>query len=152
MLYDPEGIVGRLMSDAADIHQRCRVPASVKEHYTRLWQHVRPKMLAVLSHGDPVEIGWTSAVMTNALMRTVWAANDLPSPSLDLGTVQRHLDDIAIPPGVPAELRAILHASPKESLQRQLDLIDMVLPHLGGTRQPRTPQNADNSKRRAAPS
>lgn len=44
-----------------------RVPAPVKAHYTRLWRHVRPKMLAVLSHGDAVEIGWASAVMTNEL-------------------------------------------------------------------------------------
>jgi len=132
VLYDPEGIVRRLMSDAADIHERYRVPASVKDHYTRLWEHVRPKMLAVLSHGDPVEIGWASAAMINALLRTVWAANNLPNPSLDLGTVQRHLDDLAIPAGAAAELRAILPAPPKESLQRQLDLIEVVLPHLGG--------------------
>jgi hypothetical protein len=46
-------------------------------------------MAAVLSHGDPVEVGWASAVMTNEMLRTVWAANDLPNPSLDLGTVQR---------------------------------------------------------------
>ena len=134
VLYDPEGVVGRLISDAADIHERYRVPAYVKDHYTRLWRHVRPKMLAVLRHGDPVEIGWASAAMTNDLLRTVWAANDLPNPSLDLGTVQRHLDDLAIPAGAAAELRAILPAPPKESLQRQLDLIDMVLPHLGESR------------------
>ncbi len=41
----------------ADIHDRYRVPAPVKAHYIRLWRHVRPKMLAVLSHGDPVETG-----------------------------------------------------------------------------------------------
>jgi predicted nucleotidyltransferase len=134
VLYDPEGIVHRLISDAADIHERYRVPAPIKAHYTRLWHHVRPKMLAVLSHSDPVEIGWASAAMTNDLLRTVWAANELPNPSLDLGTVQRHLDDLTVPAGAAAELRAILRAPPKESLQRQLDLIDMVLPHLGGSR------------------
>jgi hypothetical protein len=85
----------------------------------------------LLSRDDPVEIGWASAVMTNDLLRTVWAANDLPNPSLDLGTVQRHLDDLTIPPGAAAQLRAILRAPPKEALRRQLDLIDMVLPHLG---------------------
>lgn len=134
VLHDPEGIAGLLISDAAGIHERYRVPAPVKAHYARLWRHVRPKMLAVLGHGDPVEIGWASAAMTNDLLRTVWAANELPNPSLDLGTVQRHLDDLTIPAGVAAELRAILRAPPKESLQRQLGLIDMVLPRLGASR------------------
>jgi predicted nucleotidyltransferase len=134
VLHDPEGIAARLIADAAVIHERYRVPASVKAHYTRLWHHVRPKMLAVLSHGDPVEIGWASAVMTNDVLRTAWAASDLPNPSLDLGTVQRHLDDLTIPTDAPAQISAILRAPPRESLQRQLDLIDAILPHLEETR------------------
>lgn len=131
ILDDPEGIVCRLIADAAEIHQHYRVPGPVKAHYAWLWLHVRPKMLAVLGRDDPVEIGWSAAAMTNDLLRTVWAASDLPNPSLDLGTVQRHLDDLTIPPGAPDLLRAILRAPPKETLQRQLDLIDLVLPHLG---------------------
>lgn len=90
-------------------------------------------MLAVLSRGDPAEIGWAAAVMTNEVLRTAWAASDLPNPSLDLGTVQRHLDDLTVPPGAPARVRAILHAPPQESLRRQLDLIDALLPHLPGS-------------------
>jgi Nucleotidyltransferase domain len=131
VLHDLDGIVGRLISDAAGVHERYRVPAPVKAHYARLWHHVRPKMLAVLSRGDPVEIGWAAAVMTNELLRTVWAASERPNPSLDLGTVQRHLDDLTVPVGAAAELRAILRAAPEESLRRQLGLIDLVLPHLG---------------------
>jgi predicted nucleotidyltransferase len=131
VLDDPDGIVGGLISDAAGIHEHYRVPLSVKAHYARLWHHVRPKMRAVLSRGDPVEIGWAAAVMTNELLRAVWAANGRPNPSLDLGIVHRHLDDLTIPAGVAAELRAILCASPEESLQRQLGLIDVILPHLG---------------------
>ena len=130
VLHDPEGIAGRLITDAADLHRSYRVPAPVKAHYARLWYHVRPKMLAVLDRGDPAEIGWAAAVMTNDLLRAVWAANDLPNPSLDLGTVQRHLDDLTIPSGAAAALRAILWASPKESLQCQIGLIDLVLPLL----------------------
>ena len=132
VLHDPEGIAGRLIADAADIHRRYRVPAPVKVHYARLWYHVRPKMLAVLSRGEPTEIGWAAAAMTNDLFWTVWAANDLPNPSLDLGTAQRHLDDLTVPPGAAAELRAIVRTCPKESLQRQIGLIDLVLPLLGG--------------------
>jgi predicted nucleotidyltransferase len=133
VLHDPEGVAGRLIADAADLHRSYRVPAPVKAHYARLWYHVRPKMLAVLSRGDPVEIGWAAAAMTNDLLRAVWAANGLPNPSLDLGTVQRHLDDLTIPSGAPAQLRAVLCASPEESLQRQIGLIDLVLPLLEGT-------------------
>jgi predicted nucleotidyltransferase len=130
ILHDPEGIVGRLIAEAAGLHARYRVPAPVKAHYARLWDHVRPKMAAVLGRGDPVETGWASAVMTNDLLRTVWAANDRPNPSLDLGTVQRHLDDLTIPAGVAAGLRAILTAAPEESLRRQLTLLNRVLPYL----------------------
>jgi hypothetical protein len=59
---------------------------------------------------------------------------DLPNPSLDLGTVQRHLDDLTIPADAPARIRAILRAPPRESLQRQLDLIDAILPYLEESR------------------
>ncbi|HEX6360710.1 hypothetical protein [Actinophytocola sp.] len=37
-------------------------------------------MLAVHRRGDPVEVGWAAAVMTNELLRIVWAVNDLPNP------------------------------------------------------------------------
>jgi hypothetical protein len=37
-----------------------------------------------------------SLSMTNDLVRTVWAANELPNPSLDLRTVQGHLGDLTI--------------------------------------------------------
>jgi hypothetical protein len=56
ILHDPDGIVGRLVADAADVHEHYQVPAAVKAHYARLWRHTRPKMLAVLRGGDPVEI------------------------------------------------------------------------------------------------
>ena len=134
VLHDPDGIAAGLVADAARIHEQYQVPASVKAHYTRLWHHVRPKMLAVLSRGDPVEIGWASAVMTNDVLRTAWAASDLPNPSLDLGTVHRHLDDLTIPADASAQIRAILRASPRESLQRQLGLIDAILPGLAASR------------------
>jgi predicted nucleotidyltransferase len=134
VLHDPEGTAARLIADAAGIHKHYEVPAPVKAHYTRLWHHVRPKMLADLSHGDPTEIGWASAVMTNDVLRTAWAASGLPNPSLDLGTVQRHLDDLTIPADAPAQIRAILRAPPRESLQRQLDLIAAILPYLEESR------------------
>lgn len=132
-LHDPEGIIAGLVTDAADLHARYRTPAPIKAHYAALWHHARPKMLAVHGRNDSVETGWAAAVMTNELVRTVWAVNDLPNPSLDLGTVQRHLTDLTIPPGVADLLRALLRSSPGETLQRQLDLIDAIEPHLRTT-------------------
>jgi predicted nucleotidyltransferase len=130
VLYDPEGIVGRLTADAAEIHARYRVPASIKAHYAWLWNHVCPKMQAVLRRDDPTEIGWAAAAMTNDLVRTVWAVNDLPNPSLDLGTFQRHLDSLTIPPDAADRLAAILRASPRETLQLQIELIAFLEPYL----------------------
>jgi hypothetical protein len=57
-------------------------------------------------------------------------ANDLPNPSLDVGTVQRHLGDLRVPADAAVLLRALLTASPEEALRQQLDLIDMIEPHL----------------------
>jgi predicted nucleotidyltransferase len=131
VLHDPDGVVARLVESAAEIHARYRVPASVKSHYLSLWRHVRPKMIAVLRRDDPVEIGWAAAAMIDDLVRTVWAANDLPNPSLDLGTFQRHLDDLTVPLGVPSRVRAILCASPVEALRLQLELVAELEPLLG---------------------
>ena len=133
VLYDPEGIVGRLTADAAEIHARYRVPASIKAHYAWLWNHVCPKMQAVLRRDDPTEIGWAAAAVTNDLVRTVWAVNDLPNPSLDLGTFQRHLGSLTVPPDAPDRLAAILRASPREALQLQIELIAFLKPHLAAT-------------------
>lgn len=130
VLYDPEGIVSRLTADAAEIHARYRVPTSIKAHYAWLWSHVYPKMRAVLRRDDPTEIGWAAAAMTTELARTVWAVNDLPNPSLDLGTFQRHLDSLTIPPDAPDRLTAILRASPRGALQLQIELIAFLEPHL----------------------
>lgn len=130
VLHDLDDVVAGLVADAEDLHARYRTPAPIKAHYAALWRHVRPKMLAVHRRGDPVEIGWAAAVMTNELLRTVWAVNDLPNPSLDLGTVQRHLDDLTTPPGVADHLRTLLRTAPKEALRGQLDLLDAVEPHL----------------------
>lgn len=131
VLYDPQGVLARLALDAVEIHARYRVPVPIKDHYAGLWGHLRPKMLAVLERDDPTEIGWAAAVLTNELVRTVWAANDLPNPSLDLGTFQRHLGDLTVPPDAADRLRAILRASPKQALQLQLELIAAVEAHLG---------------------
>ncbi|WP_433437643.1 nucleotidyltransferase domain-containing protein [Nonomuraea sp. CA-141351] len=130
VLSDPDGVVAQLRIDAAEIHASYRVPAHIRAHYAGLWEHLRPKMLAVLHRDDPTEIGWAAAVMTNEVVRTVWAANDLPNPSLDLGTFQRHLDDLTVPPDAPDRLRAILQAPRKQALRLQLDLLALVEPHL----------------------
>lgn len=123
ILHDPAGVVARLVADARDRHARYRVPAHIRDHYAWLWQHVRPKMLAVLHRGDPVEIGWAVSAMTDHLVRTAWAVNDLPNPSLDLGTFQRHLDDLTVPTGVADRIRAFLRLPPTEALRAQLALI-----------------------------
>lgn len=81
---------------------------AIFEHFRRLWAHVLPKMRAVLASHDAVEIGWAAAVMMNEVLRTVWAVNNRPSPSLDLGTVRRHLDDLSVPAGVADTLRRLL--------------------------------------------
>ncbi|MFD2468270.1 nucleotidyltransferase domain-containing protein [Amycolatopsis silviterrae] len=62
VLHDPEGVVAHLAASVVDIHARYRVPMSIKSHYASLWDHVRPKMLAVLRRDDPVENGWASPV------------------------------------------------------------------------------------------
>lgn len=132
-VHDPDGVVAELVRDAAAIHAGYRVPDSVKAHYAWLWRHVKPKLVKVIERDNPVEIGWSAAVMTNELVRTVWAANDLPNPSLDLGTFQRHLDDLTRPADVPDRIRDILRARPRLALSKQLELVDLVLPYLTGS-------------------
>ena len=95
-----------------------------------MWAHLRPKLAAVLRGADPVEVGWAAKVMADDVLRTAWAVNDLPNPSLDLGTVRRHLDDLTVPAGLPDRLRDMLAAAPVEALRRQLDLIDALEPLL----------------------
>ncbi|WP_407562035.1 nucleotidyltransferase family protein [Streptomyces sp. 184] len=129
-LHDPDGAVAGLMADAATIHAGYRTPEPIKAHYAGFWAHLVPKMQAVRQRGDPVETGWAAAVMTNELIRTLCAANDLPNPSLDVGACQRHLDDLASPAGAADLMRAVLRAAPRDALRLQLELVGDVLPLL----------------------
>lgn len=135
IVYDPQGAVARLVAAAAEAHVAYRLPDQIRAHYAWLWDHVHPKMDAVLRRGDAVEIGWAAAVMTDHLIKALWAINGRPLPSLDLGCVQRHLDDLTLPPGAPALVRAMLEAAPNERLQLQLRLLDLTLPYLQSTKQ-----------------
>lgn len=130
VLHDPDGVVAALVAEVPASHAGYRTPEPVRAHYAALWAHLRPKLAAVLERGDPVEVGWAAKVMTNDVMRTAWAVNDLPNPSLDLGTVRRHLDDLTAPAGLPDRLREMLAAAPAEALRRQLDLLDALEPLL----------------------
>jgi hypothetical protein len=130
VLYNPHGDVARLIEDAAEAHASYRVPEEIRSHYVWLWGHLRPKMEAVLRRGDPVEIGWAAAAMTGRLTQTLWAASGRPLPSRDLGTFQRHLEDLTVPPDAPSLVREMLQASPEEALRLQLRLIEAVLPEL----------------------
>ncbi len=131
IVHDVEGAVGRLVAGAAQAHAAYRVPVTILTHYARLWTHVRPKMVAVLRGGDATEIGWAAAVMTDPLVETLWAITGRPLPSRDLGCLQRHLDDLGMPPDAPARIRRMLGAAPAEALRLQLDLLDLAMPHLG---------------------
>ncbi|GAA0965220.1 hypothetical protein [Actinocorallia libanotica] len=91
----------------------------------------------MVGSGDTDGAPWRRArpLPVDLLVRTAWTVNDLPHPSLDLGTFPRHLDDLAIPPDAPARLRQILRAPAATALRLQLDLLDRLEPHLGARRE-----------------
>jgi predicted nucleotidyltransferase len=130
VLHDPEGVVAELVAAVPDCHAGYRTPEPIRAHYHALWSHLRPKMAAILESADPVEVGWAAKVLANDVLRTAWAVNDRPNPSLDLGTVRRHLDELTVPTGLPERLRAMLAAAPAEALRRQLDLAAELEPLL----------------------
>jgi hypothetical protein len=138
ILHDPYGEVAELVAAAAEAHARYRVPKETRAHFAWLWGHLRPKMEAVLRRGDPVEIGWAAAVMMGRLTDTLWAASGRPLPSRDLGTFQRHLGDLTVPPDAPALVRELLQAPPEAALRLQLRLLDAVFPHLQEAPTPET--------------
>jgi hypothetical protein len=96
----------------------------------RTWAHLRPKMEKVLHEGNEIEIGWAVAVMTAPLTDTLWAINERPLPSRDLGSLQRHLDELRVPPGASQLVREMLQSAPREALQLQVRLVDLAMPHV----------------------
>ncbi len=130
ILYDPSGVIAELVDRAAKAHAAYRVPKQIVDHFLWLWSHLRPKMESVLQSEDATEIGWSAAIMMHPVIQTVWVINNLPLPSLDLGCVQRHLNDLTLPPQAPALIREMLQAPSESSLRLQLRLLDLVIPHL----------------------
>ena len=127
ILYDPGGVVAELVDSTAKMHSAYRTPKHIVDHYVWLWSHMRPKMEAVLQSGDATEIGWSAAIMSHPIIQTVWVINDLPQPSLDLGCVQRHLNDLTILPDAPELIREMLQVPPESALRLQLRILDMVV-------------------------
>ncbi|MEM7130148.1 MAG: nucleotidyltransferase domain-containing protein [Chloroflexota bacterium] len=130
ILYDPSGVVVELVDSAAKMHSAYRTPKHIVDHYLWLWSHMRPKMKAVLQSRDATEIGWSAAIMSHPIIQTIWVINDLPQPSLDLGCVQRHLNDLTLPTEAPDLIREMLQASPESTLRIQLRILDTVVPKL----------------------
>lgn len=130
ILHDPVGIAAELIKASREALASYHVPPGITSHFAWLWSHVRPKMEAVLRSGDRVEIGWAASVMTDSITQTLWAVNDLPLPSRDLGQFQRHLDELIIPSDAPAIVRRMLQAPPEECLRLQLQILDGATPHL----------------------
>lgn len=130
ILHDPRGAVAKLIDRAAKAHAAYRVPKDIVDHFVWLWSHLRPKMEAVLQSRDGTEIGWSVAVLMHPVLQTVWAVNNLPLPSLDLGCVQRHLDDLTLPNGAPELIRTMLQEPPESALRLQLQILDSVTPLL----------------------
>ena len=130
ILHDPNGVVAQLVGAAAEAHAVYRVPSEIAEHLATLWHHVLPKMRDVLRGGDSVEMGWSVAVMSHPLLQTLWAVNDLPLPSLDLGCLQRRLGDLTVPADVPQLVREMLQAPPQRALELQVSLLEAVAPLL----------------------
>lgn len=131
-------VVDRRSHGALVVERNFRTLAEWETHFTptrvgdESWGYafLRPKMEAVLQRGDATEIGWAAAVMTHPILQTVWAVNNLPLPSLGLGSVQRHLDDLTVPAGVSELVRKLLQESPEPSLRLQLQIVDAVTPLL----------------------
>ena len=130
ILHDPRGVVAQLIEMAIKSHANYRVPREIVDHFIWLWNHVRPKMEAVLRCGDETEMGWSVAVMSHPVIQTLWAVNDLPLPSLDLGCLQRHLDDLAIPAEASDLIREMLQAPPEPALHLQLRILELAVPYL----------------------
>ena len=130
ILLDADGIVAKLVDRAAKAHAAYQAPKHMVDHFVWLWNHVRPKMEAVLKRGDATEIGWAAAVMAHPVLQTMWVINDLPLPSLDLGCVQRHLADLTRPTEAPTLLREMLQAPPELALRIQLQVLDTAQSHL----------------------
>jgi hypothetical protein len=130
ILHDPRGIAAQLREQAGKSHAGYHVPGEIVEHFVSLWKHVLPKLRDVLRGGDNVEIGWSAAVMTHPVIQTLWAANDLPLPSLDIGCLQRRLDDITVPANAPQSVREMVQASPQRALELQVSLLEAVVPLL----------------------
>lgn len=126
-LSDPKAVIRQLADAARQAHASYRTPDPIKEHFSWMWEHARPKMEAVLRTRDTTEIGWAAAVLTDPIVQTLWAINDLPLPSRDLGYLHRHLDDLKIPSDAPALIREMLEASPEPCLQRQLRILDLAM-------------------------
>jgi len=129
-LYDPHGLIDQLVAAARESHRTYQTPEQVRSYYRWLWDHVKPKMESVLRNGDAVEIGWAAAVTTGQVTNTLWAVNDRPLPSRDLGTFQRHFDDLKVPTGAAQLVREMLQATPRDALRIQIKLIEMCMPYL----------------------
>jgi predicted nucleotidyltransferase len=128
-LHDHTGVAARLSSLARTRFADYRTPAELRQGLAGFWWHVRPKMAAVLTAGDPQAVGYFAATILEDVVATIFAVSDRPLPPAS----QRFavLQELPLPAARRDLLARLCTGEPAQQLGAAIELVDGMSPLLG---------------------
>lgn len=129
ILYDPEGVIVQLVSEARALFAAYRTPEKERSESAYWLESVRIKVRAALNAGDMTRGAYLVSTASWPLITGLWAANDKPLPPN--GSVWPHLKDLAkTPPGLEALLQGFFGEETWQRMLHALTLLDWIIESL----------------------
>lgn len=129
ILYDPQGLLRRLVGIARERFAAYEVPEEERQRIAYWLESARVKIVAAWDAGDLMKASYVVSTTSWPLLEGLWAAADKPMPPN--GGVLPHVRDLEdITPGVERGLRTIFLEDTNERIEASLELIDRIVPLL----------------------
>lgn len=129
ILYDPRGLLRRLVDIAGERFAAYEVPTEEKQHIAYGLESARVKIAAARDAGDVMKAAYVVGTISWPLLEGLWAAVGKPMPPN--GAVLPHVRDLEdVTPGVEPGLRRLFLGDTNVRIEATLELVDRIMPLL----------------------
>ncbi|MCS7067732.1 MAG: nucleotidyltransferase domain-containing protein [Meiothermus sp.] len=128
ILYDPEGKLAELQSEAEQLYQSYQMPEAERKALAYRLESARRKLQTALDEQAQLKMGYLASTLSWNILEGLWAANQKPMPPA--GAVLAHLSKLEAPLPHFELMNALFSADPLTRSKTALTLIDWVLPRI----------------------
>jgi predicted nucleotidyltransferase len=124
ILYDRDGALSRLRTEADRVFRAYRAPQQLKADLAVALGHPEDKVRVGFESGDLLRAAFGLSTSSWGLMEGLWAANDLPLPPNS--SVRPHLRDLRGPENIEKLFERLFLGDPRERVETGLFLLGWI--------------------------